>query len=210
MEQLSATGRISACTIRDRAAHAAFGQPLVTNMLRGLVVEAIVATVLEPDWRWCSADYAAWDFDRSDGLRLEVKQSAVRQSWAQTKTTARPATFDIAPRTGRYDGDVWLAEVRRWADLYVFAHHHVADDTADHRDPAQWTFYVVLTTALPTQKTVGLAKVRMLATGCGVDDLKMIVALAAAGGRGPLTPNGASTPIAGKFDASTTPRQLKF
>ncbi|GGE95222.1 hypothetical protein GCM10011404_30450 [Sphingomonas prati] len=148
----------------------------MTNTLRGLIAEAIVATLLEPDWRWCSADYAAWDFDRGDGLRLEVKQSAVRQSWAQPKTMYRPATFDIAPRTGRYDGDVWLAQERRWADIYVFAHHSVADDTADHRDPAQWTFYVVPTAELPAQKTIGLARVRTLIAGCGFADLHAAVA----------------------------------
>lgn len=61
----------------------AFGQPLVTNVLRGHVVEAMVALALEPEWRWCSGDYAAWDFERADGLRMEVRQSAYRQSWVQ-------------------------------------------------------------------------------------------------------------------------------
>lgn len=51
---------------------AAFGKPLVTNVLRGQIVEAMVAIVLEPDWQWCGADYAPCDFERPDGWRLEV------------------------------------------------------------------------------------------------------------------------------------------
>lgn len=41
-----------------RVSNAAFGRPLVTNVLRGQVVEAIVASALEPEWTWCAADYA--------------------------------------------------------------------------------------------------------------------------------------------------------
>lgn len=62
--------------IAAAAADAAFGSPLVTNVHHGLIAEAIVAKALGPTWRWCSSDYSAWDFERTDGVRLEVKQAA--------------------------------------------------------------------------------------------------------------------------------------
>ena len=81
-----------------KVSQAAFGSALVTNVLRGQVAEAIVALVLEPEWNWCSADYSGWDFERADGLRLEVKQSAAMQSWSTGKPSK--AIFDVAARTG--------------------------------------------------------------------------------------------------------------
>ncbi|MBK8545700.1 MAG: hypothetical protein IPL62_20575 [Caulobacteraceae bacterium] len=70
------------------------------------------------------------------------------------------ASFDIAPRTGEYvDGAAWVDGVGRNADIYVFAYHPVADPTADHREPTQWQFYVVLENTYPHKDTGAL--------GCG-------------------------------------------
>jgi hypothetical protein len=133
----------------------------VTNVLRGLVAEAIVALALEPEWTWCGGDYASWDFVNQNGLRLEVKQSAARQSWAVGNATTA-CSFDIAIRTGRYEGTIWVPEAGRAAHLYVFAHHPVAEETADHRDPAQWDFYVVATDHLPATKRLTLKRLQSL------------------------------------------------
>jgi hypothetical protein len=73
------------------------------------------------------------------------------------------ASFDIAARTGEYvDGAAWVDGVGRNADIYVFAYHSVSDATADHREPKQWQFYVVLESALPAQKTLALSGVAAL------------------------------------------------
>lgn len=146
--------------IKGKAADTAFGRPLVTNVLRGLVVEAIIADALGDDWTWCAADYASWDFERSDGIRLEVKQSAARQSWA----TAQPSvsSFDIAPRKGRWETGKWVAEPGRAASIYVFAHHPLVGNEADHRDPAQWVFHPVLAANLPATKRLSLTATRRL------------------------------------------------
>jgi hypothetical protein len=93
---------------------------------------------------------------------LEVKQSAARQTW----TLARPATkpiFDIRARTGYFEGADWVSDARRFAEIYVFAHHPVMDETADHRDPRQWHFYVVPTSRLPPGKTISLTRIDSLA-----------------------------------------------
>lgn len=95
------TNTPTAADIQRKVADAAFGRPLITNVLRGQVVEAIVACALEPEWHWCAADYSSWDFDRADGFRVEIKQSAARQSWA-TSDKPSSCSFDIAERKGYF------------------------------------------------------------------------------------------------------------
>ncbi|GLT01135.1 hypothetical protein GCM10007897_25260 [Sphingobium jiangsuense] len=153
-----------------KVSQVAFGKPLVTNVLRGHVAEAIIALALEPEWRWSSADYAGWDFERSDGLRLEVKQSAAMQSWSTGKPSK--AIFDVAARTGYWEsGTRWIAQPGRPAHLYVFAHHCTYGDDADHRDPTQWQFYVVPSQALPDVKKLGLATISTLTSAVPVTAL---------------------------------------
>ena len=164
-----------------RAADAAFGKPLVTNVQRSMLAEIIVAEALEPDWTWCAADYASCDFRHQAGARLEVKQSAALQTWNASSGRVSKASFDIAPRTGEYvDGAAWVDGVGRNADIYVFAYHPVADSTADHREPAQWQFYVVLESALPTQKTRALAGGAALSEAFDLSSLRESVARARA------------------------------
>lgn len=160
-----------------KVANAAFGRPLVTNVLRAQLVEAMIALMLEPDWHWCGADYAPCDFERSDGLRLEVKQSAARQSWSTDKPSK--AIFDVAARTGRNEAQGWVEEYGRAAHIYVFAHHPKFDDTADHRDPAQWLFYVVPTTVLPEVKQIALGTIKTMAEAVPISMLAEAVAAVA-------------------------------
>ena len=168
--------QISADEVVTRASTALFGKPLVLNVWRALLVESLIDLILPGEWTWCATDYAGWDFQHVDGTRLEVKQSAARQSWKATGRS-RGARFDIAPRTGAWDGAGWIteAEPRRYADLYVLAHHPVADETADHRDPNQWVFHVVLTTRLPTTRSVSLETARRLAAPVGCAALAAMV-----------------------------------
>jgi hypothetical protein len=140
-----------------RAADAAFGKALVTNVHRSLITEVIVAAALEPEWTWCAADYASYDFQHASGVRLEVKQSAALQTWNAASKLKSKASFDIAPRKGEWvDGITWKAGEGRNADIFVFAYHPVADLTADHREPSQWVFYIVLEAALPKTKSIRL------------------------------------------------------
>lgn len=148
--------------IRAKVCAAAFGSPLVVNNFRGLVAEMIVGAALDPEWTWCSADWRGWDFEHASGCRLEVKQSAARQTWAAPKKPS-PPTFDIRERTGYYEGADWIALAARHAHIYVFAHHPIIDDSADHRDPSQWRFAVVAADRLPIGKTIGLRKIALLA-----------------------------------------------
>jgi hypothetical protein len=148
--------------IRAKVSARAFGNPVIQNDFRGIVAETIVESALGPTWRCCSGDWLGWDFEHLDGTRLEVKQSAARQTWTAPKH-ASPPTFDIRTRSGYYVGSEWHAGVGRHAHIYVFAYHPIADISADHLDPGQWLFHVVLAERLPPNKRIGLARVTLLA-----------------------------------------------
>lgn len=176
----TAASPITSADVVRKASDAAFGKPLITNVLRGQIAEAIIALALEPDWNWCSADYASWDFEHGSGLRLEVKQSAARQSWALEGAAPSVCSFDIAARKGRWEGSTWIPDPRRHADLYVFAHHRVAEPSADHRDPDQWDFYVVASRDLPDTKRISLARLRTMTAAENIIGLAERVAAVAA------------------------------
>jgi hypothetical protein len=147
--------------VYKRLATAAFGSPLVSNMYRGLVAEVIVHSALSSNWKWCSADWAGWDFVHNDGTKLEVKQSASLQTWSKDRVTK--CTFGIAPTSGYWEGDVWTPNPGRQSSIYVFAHHPGTDlASTDHRDPQQWRFYVLPSDALPpATRSIGLQQVRL-------------------------------------------------
>lgn len=161
--------------IVESASDTIFGKPLITNVYRSVIVEALVAAVL-PDWQWVSADYFEHDFLHVDGTRLEVKQSAMKQTWA-TKGTAKPA-WDIAERKQVWKDDRWVPIAGRHADIYVLALHDVLDETADHREPSQWKFLVIPTFKLPAAKKIGLGPASRLSDLVRIEHLPAAVAQA--------------------------------
>ncbi|MFZ3485301.1 hypothetical protein [Sphingomonas sp. 3-13AW] len=161
-----------------KAVRAAYGSPVVTNVWRGQLVEAMVATALAPEWDWCGADYKSWDFERADGLKLEVKQSSAKQTWKTIKPSK--AIFDVAARSWSYGDDGWSPLSGRAAQLYVLARHEGYDDTTDHRDATQWDFYVIAASDLPvTAKTVSLSRIAQSVEPVRIDGLKKRVQLVA-------------------------------
>ena len=163
--------RLGAADVRKIACEAAFGGTLVTNIFRGLLAEALVSACLGDSWTWRSEDWAPWDFDRLDGVRLEVKQSAALQTWNRDSGKLSACRFDIKPRKGCFFGTDWHDHPGRHADIYIFAHHEVSDDSADHADPKQWRFFVVPERLLPMCETISLKQVRKLASGVARPEL---------------------------------------
>lgn len=160
---------ITASDIVRVASDRTFNVPLVMNVYRSVIVEAIVSIAL-PDWEWCSADYASYDFRHSDGTRLEVKQTALRQSWLSKNPS--PPSWDIKPRTGEWKhGNTWVKDVGRKADIYVFGLHPEVGDGADHRDPSQWVFYVIAAGYLPKTQRLSLSAAEQQTTPVRVDGL---------------------------------------
>lgn len=159
-----------------RLATRLFDRPLIQNSFRGELFEEIVATALEPEWEHCGNDWGSCDFmRRADGFRIQVKQSAVRQSWyVPDGPKARPK-FSIARKTGEWVGPDWIDGIGRNADLFIFGLHPVDDESADHRDPDQWLFYVVRETELPNQASMALSTLQRLATPVRFSNLRSTV-----------------------------------
>ena len=149
-----------------------FDVPVMQNNLRGLWVEAMVAELLGPEWKHTGADWAAWDFERADGLRLEVKQSARMQSWGVSSSTpsfrikaARGHYPENAPYLPNNSGD-------RLAHVYVFAWH----DGDDQREAEEWDFFVIGTDRLPKgQKEISLGAIRRVVDPVSCWDLSAMV-----------------------------------
>jgi hypothetical protein len=155
--------------IAARAAVRAFGGKIVQNNLRSLIVEEMVEAALVPGWQLCSGDWQGWDLQHGDGSRIEVKQTALRQTWILNDDPS--PRFDIAPRTGYWIGNTWHPIPGRPAHIYVFGYHPIIDDAADHRNCRQWQFYVVRSELL--QNTIGLAAVRKFSHGLTWAELRV-------------------------------------
>ena len=146
-----------------------FGAALVNNAFRGTLAEAMLAQVLEPEWQWCSADWASHDFENANGVKLEVKQSAALQSWHKGGLKPNRGRFDIAKRKVRWEGAKRIDEGGRYADLYVFAWHPVIDPTlADHREPDQWLFHLVRSEDLPDQQSISLSHIQAISAAIDI------------------------------------------
>lgn len=153
--------------IRKAVADRLFGAKLVQSNFRGEVVESIIAKALGPCWVHCSDGWGGWDFQKTmeSGalVRLQVKQSAARQSW---KTKRKPTpSFRISEVSGYYEEDgEWKSDRGRHAEIFVFGWHGDTSDSADHFDAKQWKFYVVPESLLKkeTRKSIPLSAVKKL------------------------------------------------
>jgi len=156
---------------------AMFDVPVMQNNLRGLWVELLVAEILGPDWKQVGNDWTGWDLERSDGLRIEVKQSASAQSWGSSTTSPR---FSIAaPKAYYSDGKTCVPNPSggRLADLYIFAWH----EGGDQRIASEWRFFVLQSKQLPRQqKSIGLRAIKNLTEEVCAEDLRRQVAHKAA------------------------------
>lgn len=167
-----------------------FNRKIMGNLYRPHYVERLVVKALGPGFSLKSADWSGWDIEDVTGARIEVKQSAALQTWTgrdslEGRTT--PGSFDIAPRTGYFEegSTIWVPYRGRPADVYVFAWHPLTDPAAcDHRDPAQWRFFIVPTEKLPeNQKSISRRVVETRWPAVGFHELRaaMLAVLSALG-----------------------------
>lgn len=164
--------------LQNRLLERLLGSRLINNAFRGTLVEAILAGALAPDWQWCADGWGSYDFELTPGLGLEVKQSAALQDWYREGDKPNPGRFDIRPRKQRWDDvqQTWIEKPGRAASIYVFAWHSDCDVArADHRDPQQWSFFVVLSSDLPMQNTISLSGIKARADAVGIMEVKEAV-----------------------------------
>jgi hypothetical protein len=172
---------VTAETIIHRLTERLYGSPIIRNDARGELVEEIVAVALEPDWQLCGTDWASCDLlHPARKLRMQVKQSAARQTWHKSGSRTPKPCFSISEKNGRWEeGDRWVEERSRNADIFVFAWHPVTDGSADHRDPHQWEFFVVPEKRLPRQSSISLSRIRQLTEPARFGELRAKVSEAA-------------------------------
>lgn len=127
------------------ASGSAFSQPLLANDLRTLISEAIVKSALSVAWVSKSSMLS-----HPDGTSLAIRQASAIDSARSPRKRPSMVTYDIEHRD---------------AHIHVFAYHPMSDRFADHRDPAQWQFYVVQTLSLPDAKTISLTGIQRLGKG---------------------------------------------
>ena len=129
------------------------------NTERGAFAEFIVAADLGR-MNQVRQGWSPFDLKTSDGVKIEVKQSAYLQAWNQKKHSK--IIFSIRPtRAWNFQTDVMEKDVRRQADVYVFCVLANKDPkTLDPLDVGQWKFYVLhsslLNNKVKNQKTIGL------------------------------------------------------
>lgn len=160
-----------------------YDRKIMNKLHRSDYVECMIALTLGK--RWCLSwedgwEWAPWDCENvRTGARLEIKQSAAQQPWSRDSANSNIfPRFDIKPRTGYWprDGSSWIDSLGRPADIYVFAWHDCQDRNVDHRNPEQWSFYVVPESKLPDkQQSIALSKIHAITKPCGVSQLRAIV-----------------------------------
>jgi hypothetical protein len=143
---------------------------LVSNVSRGVLAEFIVAKALSIDTTSTVRDeWAAYDLQTGEGIKVEVKSAAYIQSWHQNKLSSisfrTPKTLAWDPDTNSLD-----SEPSRAADVYVFALlAHKDKPTIDPLDVSQWCFYVMPTIALDnrtrSQHSITLRTLERLSSG---------------------------------------------
>jgi len=131
---------------------------MLSNVNRGVFAEFLVATALgvteQPRIEWNAYDLLY------KGKPIEVKTSAYRQSWPQSRPSR--ISFDVAAKRSWYAGTNTYSEtLGRPAECYVFCLFAEPDlNKANVLDLTQWRFYVLPTTKLMelvgAQKTIGL------------------------------------------------------
>lgn len=130
------------------------------NLLRAALGEYIVASALGDH---CvdkqRAGWRVYDLLTDYGCKIEVKTSAHRQTWSQSKPS--PSVFDIGCKID-WDGDI--ADAVRHSDVYVFCVVNNDDPDDTLLDLSKWDFYVVATADLNViagnQKTISLSALK--------------------------------------------------
>lgn len=125
---------------------------LVSNALRGVLAEYLVAQALGEANDGIQEEWAPYDLRTPEGITIEVKSAAEIQSWHQERLSTIsflcPKTRAWPPQTGLYEEGP-----RRQARVYVFALlAHQNQATLDPLNLDQWEFYVVPTAVLDARE----------------------------------------------------------
>lgn len=116
---------------------------LLSNALRGVLAEFIVAMALGINIDKPREEWAVYDLVTNEGVKVEVKSAAYVQSWKQKKPSK--ISFSIRKTSGYDEDGKPIAESpKRQADVYVFCLLAIEDGLKiDPMNLDQWEFYVL-------------------------------------------------------------------
>ncbi len=137
---------------------------LVGNTARGVLAEYIVARALGVSTdEEVRDEWAPFDLETPDRIKIEVKSAAYVQSWKQSRFSR--VSFGT-PKTRAWDseGGNLRSEPRRQADVYVFALFAQREMPIDPLDLDQWKFYALSTQKLDDRKSLSLSALEKLAS----------------------------------------------
>ena len=144
---------------------------LVSNTARGILAEYIVARTLEiPTEKEVRDEWAPYDLETPDRIKIEVKSAAHVQSWEQARFSR--ISFGT-PQTCAWDseGGNLRSEPRRQADVYVLALFAQREMPIDPLDLDQWKFYALSTLKLDDRKPLSLSALEELASSVTYHEL---------------------------------------
>ena len=152
---------------------------LVGNTARGILAEYIVARVLKiATDREVRDEWAPFDLETPDGVKIEVKSAAYVQSWAQARFSR--ISFGT-PKTRAWDSESnsYGSEPKRQADVYVFALFAQRETPIEPLDLDQWKFYALSALKLDERKSISLSALKKLASPVAYRELADAVRKAA-------------------------------
>ena len=152
---------------------------LVGNTARGILAEYIVARVLKiATDREVRDEWAPFDLETPDGVKIEVKSAAYVQSWAQARFSR--ISFGT-PKTRAWDSESnsYDSEPKRQADVYVFALFAQREMPVEPLDLEQWKFYALSALKLDERKSISLSALKKLASPVAYHELADAVRKAA-------------------------------
>ena len=154
---------------------------LVGNTARGILAEYIVARALGiPTDEQVRDEWAPFDLETREEIKIEVKSAAYVQSWEQERVSrisfGTPKTLAWDPESGTLS-----SEPKRHADLYVFALFAQREMPIDPLNLDQWKFYALATKKLDERKSISLSALKKLT--CSVPYHKLADAVREVTGR---------------------------
>lgn len=148
---------------------------ILSNATRGRFAEFIVATATNIDKNALRDEWAAYDLETPDGIKLEIKSAAYVQSWFQ-RTLSKISFSTKAALYWDSFTNRQSSEKKRHADIYVFCLlHHENKLTIDPLNMNHWEFYVFATKELNkytrSQHSISLKSLQRLTNSVPYDKL---------------------------------------
>lgn len=148
---------------------------LLANTTRGRFAEFVVATATNIDTSILREEWALYDLETPDGIKLEVKSAAYIQTWFQ-RALSKISFGTRATLCWDSLSNTYTSEKKHHADVYVFCLLHPHNkSTVDPLNMNHWEFYVMATKELNdytrSQHSITLNSLQRLTTAVSYEGL---------------------------------------